>query len=77
MPSSEGVNFRILHLYGGTLSYKMDEYNLVYEEDSNGYYKSSGNLKFVIKANDESIIQVTFVLGTIFKVITEMKFAFS
>ena len=77
IPSSKGVNFRILHLYGGTLSYKMDKYNLVYEEDSHGYYESSGNLKFVIKANDESIIQVTFVLGKIFKTITKSSTIFN
>ncbi len=77
MPSSAGINFRILHLYGGTLSYKMDEYNLGYEEDSDGYYKSSGNVKFVIKANDESIIQATFVLGNIFKTITESSTIFN
>ena len=69
--ASAGINFRFLHLYGGKLSYKMDTYTLAYEEDSYGSYKSSFSCKFVIKAVDNCIVQLSFILGTVFKKVNE------
>ena len=61
------INFRLLHLYGGELNYRINQYDLMYEEDSYGYFSSSKGIQFTITAYDESIIQATFVTQQLFQ----------